>query len=600
MCNWSKSLNALLPIGLFAAFQAHAAALPRYEAPVLYDGVVKSSQYVESYDGTRLAVTVFQPARGGAVAQEKLPIIFMQQRTELPQVKFFVERGYVWVGQERRGVGASFSLQTGFVNRRDAYDAKAMIEWAGAQPFSSGKVVGYGCSNQGAWQYVVAALSPKFLVAITPACASPQFFDDGVVVNGVPMFETKPSHFQGECAAPRPNERHGGGVPRVVAPVDEDKDGLLLKAATSDDHCNAPMLGQYWLNMPRDGHNTYDNYRPGLEDSASFYAAAIRSSGIAILQIGAWFDAGGIGQVASPSYWGGRVIMGPWVHGNGPPQGANYPAGALDLDSEILRWFDYHAKGVGNGADKPAVLYYTINAPAGQEWRTASRWRWNGDGKRSFYFGTDGLTASRPINATPLEYRGRDVPLFNGGYQSLQRWFAGDMNPTDDLSLSQTSAPLAADMEVTGVPTARLWISADTRDANLFAVLEDVAPDGRSTFITDGRIRASWRKTHPAPWGVAEQVWHRGYGDDILPLTPGTPVELVFDLAPISNVFKAGHRIRVSLATSIGQKYQAPPLAEGRTPTILLYRDREHASAVELPIVYTESAATARRERLNY
>ena len=561
------------------------AEIPRYSAPVLFDGVDRQSMYVESYDGTRIAVSVLRPSRSGVVAQEKLPVIFTQQRTEGPQVRYFVERGYVWVGHDRRGVGASFGQQTGFVNRHDARDARAMIEWAGTLPFSNGKVVGYGCSNQGAWQYVVAALAPKHLVAIAPACSSPQFFDDGVAINGVPMFETGATHFKGECRAPAPGDRQSGGVPRVAQAVDEDRDGALLKAAASDDHCNAPMLGQYWLNMPRDGLNAFDGYRPGIEDSAVSHAAAIRRSGIPILQVGAWFDAGGIGQLASANYWGGRVIIGPWVHGNRPPQDSRFAAATLDLDAEILRWFDFHAKGVRNGADEPAVLYYTINAPVGQEWRTSKRWRWNGDGKQTFYFGPSGLMRSHPADAEPITYAGRDVPLFNGRYQSLNRWYAGDMNASDEISLSQTSAPLTADMEVTGVPTAHLFVSADTRDANLFAVLEDVAPDGRSTFVTDGRIRASWRKTHASPWGVREHLWHRGYAADLVPLVPGEPVELVFDLLPISHVFRAGHSVRVSLSTSIGQKYQDPPLAQGLAPTIRLYVDGARPSAVALPVV---------------
>jgi putative CocE/NonD family hydrolase len=572
-------------LGAAGIEKAPAAPLPAYEAPVLYDGIDATSRYVESQDGTRLAVTVYRPSKAGAVAQERLPVIFTQQRIETPQVRYFVQRGYVWVGHDRRGVGASFGLQTGFVNRRDALDAKALIEWAGAQPFSNGKVVGIGCSNQGAWQYAVASLAPRYLVAISPACSSPQFFDDGAVVNGVPMFETRPSHFEGECAPPRSGDRQSGGVPRTATPVDEDKDGALLKAAAADDHCNAPMLGQYWLNMPRDGFNTFDGYRPGIEDSANSHAAVIRASGIAVLQIGGWFDAAGIGQLASSVYWRSRVIMGPWIHGNRAPAGSSFPDSQLDLDAELLRWFDFHAKGLNNGANEPAVVYYTLNAPPGQHWRTAQRWRWNGDGKRAWYFGAQGLTSTRPTQAQPLRYTGRDVPLFEGRYQSLNRWYAGDMAPTDEISLSQTSTPLAADLEVTGVPSARLWISADTRDANVFAVLEDVAPDGRSTFVTDGRMRASWRKIHPGPWRLREQIWHRGYGEDVAPLEPGEPAELAFDLLPISYVFKAGHSIRVSLSTSIGQPYQAPPLAGGLTPTIELHRDRARPSALLLPIV---------------
>jgi hypothetical protein len=158
------------------------------------------------------------------------------------------------------------------------------------------------------------------------------------------------------------------------------------------------------------------------------------------------------------------------------------------------------------------------------------------------------------------------------------------MNPSDAQSLSQTGVAFAADTEVTGTPTARLWISANTKDANIYAFLEDVAPDGKSTHVTDGRIRASWRKTHPATWGVPGQHWHRGYSEDLQPLTPAEPVELVFDLSPISYVFKAGHRPRVSISTSIGEKYQAPPLADGTQPTISLHREPGRASSILLPI----------------
>lgn len=54
---------------------------------------------------------------------------------------------------------------------------------------------------------------------------------------------------------------------------------------------------------------------------------------------------------------------------------------------------------------------------------------------------------------------------------------------------------------------------------------------------------------------------------------------------PVSYVFKTGHRVRVSLVTSIGLAYQAPPLAGGKTPTLALHRSKARPSGVELPIV---------------
>lgn len=575
----------ILCLGLAAAILPVAASAAPYSAPETYDGVERSSQYISSGDGTRLAISVWRPTKAGQIAAEKLPVIAMQNRSETDQVRYFVKRGYVVVGQDRRGTGASFGRQTGFVNSRDVMDARAVIEWAGAQPFSNEKAVAMGCSNQGAWQYVTALTRPKYLVAIAPACASPQFFDDGISLNGVPGIQLPAEPYSGACAPSPPAAARGDAArpERDPAIVDTDADGALFKAAQAE-RCNAPFLGQYWANMPRDGLEKFDNYRPGIEDSAVSRAAALKSSGVAVLQLGAWWDAGVVGQFAGHSYFGGRVVMGPWVHGNTIPRGGDYPNGMIDLNAETLRWFDHYAKGVDNGADRSDVLYYTVNAPAGQEWRTAPRFRWNGDRMTKYYFGDDGLTTKR-VNATPITYAGRDVGVFDGRYQVLSRWYGGDMSAADAQSLSKTGPAFTADTEVTGAPLARLWISADTQDVNIHAFLEDVGPDGKSTFVTDGRLRASWRKAEPSPWRVREHVWHRGLEADLAPLNPGEPAELLFNLTPTSYVFRKGHRPRISIVTSMSLPFQAPPLAKGAQPTIQLYRSGRHASSVALPIM---------------
>jgi putative CocE/NonD family hydrolase len=165
------------------------------------------------------------------------------------------------------------------------------------------------------------------------------------------------------------------------------------------------------------------------------------------------------------------------------------------------------------------------------------------------------------------------------------RWWNGDMNDADAKSLSHTSDRLTTDMEVTGTPAAKFWISADALDINIFAVLEDVSPDGKSSYVTDGRLRASWRRIKKPDWGDSDQSYHRGFAKDIIALRPGEAVEMVFDFFPISYVFKKDHRLRVSMATSLGQAYQAPPLAGGKAATLTLYRDAKHPSSVILPIV---------------
>jgi uncharacterized protein len=562
-----------------------------YDPPRRYDGLVETSRYIRSDDGTRIAITIHRPTKDGRLARQPMPVIVTQDRTQAPAgtmqtMRYYTDHGYVWVSQDRRGVGASFGVQTGFVNPQDLRDAKAVIEWAGAQSFSNQKVVALGCSNQGIWQYGVVALHPKHLVAIAPACASPQFFGDAISRNGIPMFPLAAKPYSGECglassATPGPRQ-----PAPVVSPVDADTDGALLAAANKQHRCNAPFLGQYWLNMPRDGYDAYAHYRPGVIDSPIAQAAEIGSSGIAILQLGGWYDAAVAGQLEGERLWGGLLILGPWVHGNRLAPGVDYPDGTLDLRAETLRWFDHFAKGIENGAGRSGVLYYTVNAPAGSYWRRVSDWPPPGGWQQTYYLTAAGLRANPPAaDGASITYRSRQVRWFDGQYQPLGRSWQRDMSATDAESMSETSAPLAAAMRITGTPVARLWLSADAPDVNVYAVLEDISPDGRSRYVTDGRLRASWRKLARPPWGDRSEHWHRGFAGDIAPLTVGKPTRLVFDFYATSYFVRAGHRLRVSLASSLGKPWEAPPLAAGKRVTVTFYRDASHPSRIILPVV---------------
>jgi predicted acyl esterase len=103
--------------------------------------------------------------------------------------------------------------------------------------------------------------------------------------------------------------------------------------------------------------------------------------------------------------------------------------------------------------------------------------------------------------------------------------------------------------------------------------------------VTDGRIRASWRAEHDLPWPGASRVWHRGFAEDITPLTPGEPTLLRFDFFPISYVLRQGHRLRLTITSGIGQTYDAPPLAGGEPIMLTLHSGPGHPSALTLPII---------------
>jgi uncharacterized protein len=235
----TRRILALIGLALFAGVLAAA------ETPV-YNGYVRTSLYVKSFDGTRLAVDVYRPSLDGKVAELKMPVIFMQSRPSprpggapgagvSAMVMPYLSHGYIVVAQERRGEGASFGVQKGFLTRDDARDGAATVDWAGEQPWSTGKVGALGCSNQGGFQLPLAAERPRHLVALAPECASPFFWDTMISPNGVSAFAGAANPpYTGVCNA----------QVRAGQPVDEDKQpGAPLAAAAAEEHrCNAPFL----------------------------------------------------------------------------------------------------------------------------------------------------------------------------------------------------------------------------------------------------------------------------------------------------------------------------------------------------------------------
>lgn len=155
-------------------------------------------------DGTVLRVNVFRPSGDGAYpvimcahpygkdkllrrgrlgARIPLTLRFLLQDTpirvstwtgwEAPDPAFWVPRGYVVVNCDLRGFGHSEGRGT-LVSDEEAQDYHDLIEWAAAQPWSSGRVGLNGVSYLALSQWKVAALGPPHLDAI---CAWEGFSD---------------------------------------------------------------------------------------------------------------------------------------------------------------------------------------------------------------------------------------------------------------------------------------------------------------------------------------------------------------------------------------------------------------------------------------
>jgi hypothetical protein len=162
-----------------------------------------------------------------------------------------------------------------------------------------------------------------------------------------------------------------------------------------------------------------------------------------------------------------------------------------------------------------------------------------------------------------------------------------DRAEEDAKLLTYTSAPLETDVEITGSPIVTLYVASTETDGAFHVYLEDVAPDGRVTYITEGILRAIHRQVSEEEPLYEGSGPHRSFKRaDAEPLVPGEVAEIRFNLYATSVLIKKGHRIRIAIAGHDGSMFARYP-AEG-TPVLTVQRNSVYPSHVELPMMIRE------------
>jgi putative CocE/NonD family hydrolase len=567
----------LLPqLGLAADPTAKESAFGVYQgfSPVLYPEQIKTSFYLPMRDGVRLAVDLYRPAIGNQAAAGKFPVVwhhtFDRRLVSAPganasyAVPDLTKYGYVVAFVERRGLSASFGVRRGYNDRIEAEDAYEVNEWLARQPWSNGNVGIVGCSNTGAAAMHAITVRPPHLLAAFVGCFA---------------WDTYDWTLRGGIFA-----QWGTGVQRTVdedmksKPVDGDESKILLLQAAQE-HQKSTNLAAMWRGIPyRDDFSPLTASRFWSEGSIAAYADQMRQSGVALYITGGWRDdLRKDGWVTFNNWSPGKrhIIIGPWTHCRNE---------GFDLFAEMRRFFDFYLKGTANGFDSEAPIhYFTVNAVPGHEWQTSSAWPVPGAAPLALHLADKSrLVGSVSGAATRFQIR-YELKCVAGFDPALQSGPFAQPCPVEQAAVHFVSPVLKRDTQITGHPIADLSVSVDATDANLFVYLEDVAPDGSVISVTDGRQRASLRKVVDAPWNYIGLPWRRSNREDVQMLTPGTAARVQFDLLPISYLFKAGHRMRVSVA---GADYRERDRETANpAPTLTIYNSKEAPSTIILPVL---------------
>ncbi len=147
-----------------------------------------------------------------------------------------------------------------------------------------------------------------------------------------------------------------------------------------------------------------------------------------------------------------------------------------------------------------------------------------------------------------------------------------------DNVLTFSSEVLNEPVEWTGHVRAQLFVTSTAPDTDFIVRVSDVYPDGRSILIVGYVLRARYRE---------------GFHREVL-MKPDTVYSLPLHVGWMSQVFAAGHRIRITVA-STGAPFYEPNPNTGEPLTIefpdnaiqatnTVQHNRKHASQIIAPV----------------
>jgi putative CocE/NonD family hydrolase len=546
------------------------------------DGVVLRADVMRPPEAAKFPVLVYRTPYGKDAAQQ-----------EYTTFKHGIERGYAVVIQDVRGRYHSDGDFRPYENEgRDGYDT---IEWAAAQPWSNGKVGTFGLSYPGAVQWLAAVQNPPHLRAMVPAMtfSTPQNFFYAGGTWDMSWIDWIWDNIAWDTRAKKnlPGPRT---YREALAAWNEEGPKMLNTLpllAVKPLQQAAPYYFDWLQHPPEDPWWNWSE----LRDKYSRTHAAV-------LTLSAWYDDNYGPEGAITNFAGllktrqvdkdprTHLLLGPWVHGVDSTAKTRSgerefgPTAAIDYDEVVLRWFDHYLKGVDNGVDREKPVRYFVMGR--NQWRDADQWPPTAKETSAFLApASDGSSTGR-LQSSPFDNSDSFSEFVSDPSNPVVNVYdssgAHDYRKLADRAdvLTFDSASQQEDTEITGPITARIFVSCDCRDFDLWTRLQDVFPDGTAiNLMSPGLdvLRASYRDL-----SRGRQL-----------LSPGTIYELKLEKLITSNVFLQGHRIGLQISASFTPNFSRN-LQSGKSEVnsvemkkahIRLFHDTQHPSQVVLPII---------------
>lgn len=430
---------------------------------------------------------------------------------ELVDPEKWVPDGFACVRIDGRGSGRSPG-KIELMSKREIKDFYDCIEWAADQPWSNGKIGINGISYYAINQWLVAAMQPPHLAAICVWEGATDWYRDWSRHGGI-LSQFDQVWFKGQVASQQHGLGERGARSRLNGELVTGPDTLSPEVLAGnivycyDEELQRPLDGPY--------------YRERTADHSKIQ--------VPLLSAANW---GGMGCHLRGNFEGylaaGSSQKWLEVHGN-THFAPFYRNSGVELQK---RFFGHFLKGEDTGWDRQPPVQLAVRRPgehfmtrAEQEWPLA-RTQWT-----RYYLDPE----TRSLSLTP-------EPSAPVGYDTMG----------DGLIFS---LPVSNhEVEITGPIAVRLFVSSDTTDADIFLALRLYDPQGKEVLfigandprmcIALGWLRASHRKLDPQR-SLPYRPYHTH--DEVQPLVPGEPVELMIEVLPTCIVVPPGYRLELNV-----------------------------------------------------
>ncbi|MFI3172691.1 MAG: CocE/NonD family hydrolase [Eubacteriales bacterium] len=507
--------------------------LAREDFPFQWE--VEENTWIPMSDGANLAARIWYPKvdEPVSVVLEYIPYHKrdgMRGRDE-PMHGYFAGNGFAVVRCDMRGTGESDGIMEDEYLKQEQDDALEVIDWISKQPWCNGNVGMMGKSWGGFNSLQVAARRPPALRAVMVVGFTDDRFNNDI-------------HYKGGCLL---NDNFWWGAimqAYQTRPQDPEIVGDRWKEDWLKRMNEMPLFAANWTE-----HQTKDAY--WKHGSVSEDYSDIQ---VPVFAIDGWADSytNTVLSLMNGLDVPRKALIGPWAHVYAHD---GSPLPSMGFLQEATKWWKHWLNGEETDTLAGPMIEAWMEEPRLPDCvKLVSEGRWVGldqwpskDVATKEYSMTFGKLQEVPNEKEEIVELNtpQNHGLLAGEWMgaAVPGETCADTRIDDGMCMVFNSDVLTEDMEVLGYPTFEVELSSDKPKAMLFAQLADVDPSGAVTRVSYGVMNLTHLDGH----------------DQVTLLEPGKKVKASVLLDVCGQRFAAGHRIRLSLATTFWPMFWSMP-----------------------------------------